>query len=195
VNICYVTGLGWKRQHEIVHQFSLNDRRQLPLTGIPLGAIQEGFGWIDLYGRELGALSWPLDGDEKAPYPFYDRWGDSFNLSTEFVAVHQAREIAYLAWLMAQSSVKTQAWRSASAQIAGLPKKPAAKSRSNLTLNAGALPLEKARIVWEASAGESQIGNTFSFTPTNAGPAWVEAEAQLPDGRRVFAVTNFSAAR
>ena len=31
-----------------------------------------------------------------------------------------------------------------------------------------------------------------TFTPTKPNPAWIEAEAQLPDGRRVFAVTNFS---
>jgi hypothetical protein len=193
-NVCYITGLGWKRQHEIVHQYTLNDRRQIPITGIPLGAIQAGFGWLDLYGKELGALSWPPDGDEKAPYPIYDRWGDSFNLSTEFVAVCQSREIACLAWLMAQSPLKNQPWRAAPAQVVGLPKNPTAKSKVDLTVTT-ALPLDKARIVWEASAGEPQIGNGFSFTPTNSGPAWVEAEVQLPDGRRMFGVTNFNVAR
>ena len=195
-NVCYITGLGWKRQHEIVHQYTLNDRRQIPLTGIPIGAIQAGFGWVEFYGKELGALSWPMDGDERAPYPLYDRWGDSFNLSTEFVAVYQARELAYLSWLMAQSSIKTQAWRSASAQIVGLSKTPTMKEKAQLTLNTTTnFPLASARIVWEAGMGEPMVGNTFTFAPTNSGQNWVEAEAQLPDGRRVFAVTNFHVGR
>jgi len=32
----------------------------------------------------------------------------------------------------------------------------------------------------------------FSFAPEKPGPSWVEAEAQWPDGRRVFAVTHFT---
>ena len=40
------------------------------------------------------------------PIPIYDRWGDSFNLSTEFVTVNQARSLAYLAWLMARTPLK-----------------------------------------------------------------------------------------
>jgi hypothetical protein len=192
-NACYLTGLGWKRQHELVHQYTLNDRRQIPITGVPISAIQAGFGWIEFYGKELGALSWPLDGDERAPYPVYDRWGDSFNISTEFVAVHQARGIAYLAWLMAQSPMKTQAWHSVSAQIVGLPATPTSKAKSDLTLvTATNVPLASARIVWEASSGDAQIGSTFAFATATNGPAWVEAEAQLPDGRRVFAATNFT---
>jgi len=34
VNVGYVTGLGWKRQREIVNQYSWNDRRVLPPSGI-----------------------------------------------------------------------------------------------------------------------------------------------------------------
>jgi len=34
---------------------------------------------------------------------------------------------------------------------------------------------------------------TFTFTPTRAGTHWIEAEAQFPDGRRLFATTNFTA--
>jgi len=80
VNITYVTGLGWKRQREVVHQWAQNDRRVLPPTGIPLGNIQGGFGWLEHYKRELGLLTFPPDSAEASPYPFYDRWGDR-NLS------------------------------------------------------------------------------------------------------------------
>ena len=76
---------------------------------------------MDKYGKELGELSFPPDGDAGAPYPFYDRWGDSFNFSTEFVIVNQARSLAYLAWLMARTPLKNQPWKSAIARIAGLP--------------------------------------------------------------------------
>jgi hypothetical protein len=48
VNINYLTGLGWKRQREIVDQYAQNDRRILPPTGIPVGNIQGGFGWLHL---------------------------------------------------------------------------------------------------------------------------------------------------
>src|SRR5438067_10240093 len=83
VNISLLTGVGEKRQREIVHQYAQNDRRTLPPSGIPLGNIQAGFAYLNNYKTELGALCFPLDGASTAPYPFYDRWGDSFNVTTE----------------------------------------------------------------------------------------------------------------
>src|ERR1041384_1950225 len=111
VNVCYLTGLGWKRQHEIVHHYAMNDRRVLPPSGLPIGNVQAGFGWLDHYKQELGALSFPPDGAPESPYPFYDRWGDSFNLNTEFVIVNQARGLAALAFLMARTGLKDQIGR------------------------------------------------------------------------------------
>src|SRR5262249_34402361 len=61
VNACYITGLGWKRQREVVHHFAMNDRRSLPPDGIPIGNIQAGFMWLDNYKAELRALSYPPD--------------------------------------------------------------------------------------------------------------------------------------
>jgi hypothetical protein len=183
VNVSYLTGIGWKRQRETVNQYALNDRRVLPPSGIPLGNMQAGFGWLEFYGKELGELSFPADGDERSPYPFYDRWGDSFNLSTEFVILNQARGLGYLAWLMAQTPLKSQAWKSAPAQIT------AARAGEKVTavLSAPGLDLTKARIVWEAAGQEPAFGKTFSFIPAR-GDSWIEAEALLPDGRRVFGV-------
>ncbi|HWF20496.1 MAG TPA: glycoside hydrolase family 9 protein, partial [Verrucomicrobiae bacterium] len=117
VNICYLTGLGWKRPQEIVHQYSQNQRRALPPDGIPIGNLQAGYSWISQYQNELTALSFPSDGDETAPYAFYDRWADTFNLTTEFVILNQGRSLAYLAWLMARTPLKNQPWRSADARI------------------------------------------------------------------------------
>lgn len=194
VNVTYLTGVGWKRQREIVHQYAQNDRRVLPPSGIPLGNIQGGFGWLDFYQKELGALSFPSDGSETDPYPFYDRWGDSFNLSQEFVIINQARALAYLSWLMAESNIKTQAWKAASAQITAVPNATASSIPPGGTafqLVSSGLDLSNARIVWEAAEREPLFGKTFTFTPASK-TNWIEAEAQLPDGRRVFAVTNLA---
>jgi len=192
INVTFLTGLGYKRQREIVHQYAQNDRRILPPTGIPIGNIQAGFGWLELYQKELGNLSFPSDSDEQSTYPFYDRWGDSFNLSTEFVIINQARSLAYLAWLMAQTSLKSQPWKSVSAQITGLPAKVSSGINVSVQLFAPNLDLHEARVVWEASGHEPAFGNSLSFSPSK-GAQWIEVEAQLPDGRRVFGVTNFTA--
>jgi len=202
VNLCYVTGLGWKRQREIVQHYAMNDRRVLPPSGIPLGNLQAGFAWLDLYQQELGALSFPPDGAKEAPYPIYDRWGDSFNVQTEFVIVNQARSLATAAFVMAQTPLKGQPWRAIPAQIEW--RNPPAPSRSGPArmdgpactagLKVEGLELQNARIVWEARDHEPDFGSTFTFTPATAGPLWIEAEAQCVDGRRVFAVTNLPAA-
>jgi hypothetical protein len=191
VNVTYLTGLGWKRQRDIVDQYAENDRRVLPPTGIPLGNVQGGFGWMELYGQELGALSFPADSDEKAPYPIYDRWGDSFNLSQEFVIPNQARALAYLSWIMGRGPLKAQPWKAVAGQITGIPVRVADGQPLSATVSAPGIDLSKARIVWEARDQEPAIAKTFSFIPAHSGAQWLEAEAQLPDGRRVFAVTNF----
>jgi len=191
VNVAYLTGLGWKRQRDIVDQYAENDRRVLPPSGIPLGNIQGGFGWLQLYGKELGELSFPLDGDENAPYPIYDRWGDSFNLTQEFVIPNQARALAYLSWIMGRSPIRSQPWKAARATISGLPGRARSGETLSVGISAPGIDLSRARIVWEAGGQEPSFGKNFSFTPSNRDDEWLEAEAQLPDGRRVFAVTNF----
>ncbi len=200
VNVMYVTGLGWKRQRDIVHQYAQNDFRVLPPDGIPIGNIQAGFMWLDLYKRELGALSFPSDGDAAAPYPFYDRWGDSFNLSTEFVVLDLGCSLAATAWLLAQTPLKQQAWKPVAAQIdvrnAQAPTEAAPAPARSYTAALKPMPgteWQHARIVWEAQGQQPAFGPTFTFTPTNTGPQWVEADALLPDGRRFFAATNFTA--
>jgi hypothetical protein len=194
LNISFLTGVGWKRQREIVHQYAQNDYRVLPPSGIPLGNIEQQFYVVDTYGGELGALTFPSDDANNAPYPMYDRWADAFNVMTEFVVSQQSgRSVATAAWLMTMTNVKTQAWRSASAQITGLPaQRPVDQPVTNNLLVPG-LDLSQARIVWEALGQEPCLGRTFTFTPANIGINWVEVEAQWPDGRRVVAATNFFA--
>jgi hypothetical protein len=190
VNITYLAGLGWKRQREMVDQYEQNSRHVLPPTGLPFGNIQAGIGWLDLYQKEPGELSFPLDGDPAQPYPFYDRWSDSFNLSQEFVIVNQARALAYLAWIMAQTPLKNQPWKSAGAILTGLPETVAVKTTYTVTLSAPGLDWETARLVWETDGSDPTFGPSFSFTPATRGSHWIEAEAQGPDGRRAFAMTN-----
>ncbi len=193
VNVSYIAGLGWHRPQEIVHQYAQNDRRALPPSGIPIGALQDGFGWMDLYGRELGAECYPLDGAKENPYPIYDRWGDSFNLKTEFVIVNQARALATAAWLMAQSPLRDQPWRPVPAKIAGVPATLTVNQTVTARLQVAGLDFAQARIVWEARGQPPAFAREFTFAAHESGPQWIEAEAQWPDGRREFGAMEFTA--
>src|SRR5260370_30253953 len=190
VNVSYVTGLGWKRQHDIVHQYSQHARHVSHKDGVPLGNIQEGFVFVNTYGSELTELCYPSDNAGTAPYPYYDRWGDAFNVTTEFTVQQSVRELASIAWLAAQTSLKTQTWTYAAAQIQSPAGAPLQGSPVTVSLQVPGMDLNGARIVWEAQGADPAYGTSFTFTPTNYGSAWVEAEAQWPDGRRVFAATN-----
>ena len=193
VNVSYVAGLGWKRQHGIVSQWELNDIRGLPPSGIPIGNIQSDFGYLWDYAGELEELSFPSDGAATAPYPFYDRWGDSWNVTTEMVVLNQARGLGSLAFLAAQTPLGTQAWRAMPAQIIVPPGITPVGSNVTVSMQAPGLDLTTARITWEANGQQPAFGQTFTFAPHDNGPQWVEAEAQFPDGRRVFASNNFTA--
>jgi len=64
------------------------------------------FGYLNLYGGELEGLCFPSDdksGVPYAPYPYYDRWGDSWNVNAEMVVLNQARGLGTLAFLAAQA--------------------------------------------------------------------------------------------
>lgn len=190
VNVSFVEGLGWHRQRTIVSQFALNSRRVLPPSGLPVGNIIGGFDYLPLYQSELGALCFPSEGAATAPYPIYDRWGDSWIVETEQTIVNQARELATAAFLMAKTPLATQAWQYATAQIT-VPANVWAWTTTTAALQVAGMSLTNARVVWEATNQEPAFGTNFVFTPTNIGPQWIEAEAQWPDGRRAFAVTNF----
>jgi hypothetical protein len=200
LNVSYISGLGWKRQHGIVSQWELNDIRALPPSGIPVGNIQSEFDYLWDYGSLLENYSFPSDGAATAPYPFYDRWGDSWNVTTEMVVLNQARGLGSLAFLAAQTSLQTQAWQAVPAQLVVPSGVVPLGSNVTITMQAPGLDLTTARITWEANAiGSTQasqipaFGQTFTITPTVNGQWWVEAEAQFSDGRRVFASNSFTA--
>ena len=193
VNQMFVTGLGWKRQRELVDQYSENDRRMLPKDGIPIGNVEQGFVWVSTYGSELTELTFPNDNATAAPYPFYDRWGDAFNVTTEASSDDTVRNLATAAYLAAQTSLKTQSWTSASATINPPTDVVPVGQPTTLTWNVPGIDLSNAKIIWEGRDQEPAYGPTFTFTPANNGAQWVEAEAQLPDGRRIVASATFNA--
>lgn len=192
VNMMYVTGLGWKRQHEIVHQYAQNDRQLLPPSGLPLGSVQEGFAYLEPYKKELTELSYPSDGAKDDPYPFYDRWGDSFNVRTEFSIPIQGRSLGVLAWLMARSAVSHQGWRTASSAIVGLPKSARTGQKLTARVVATGMNVSDAQIIWESDMVPISTGENCTITPQTRGNHWVEAEAVWPDGRRVSAAWEIS---
>jgi hypothetical protein len=193
VNVTYLTGLGLKRQREIVSQRAQSDRRVLPETGVPLGNIQASFDYLQKYGAELGNLSYPSDNATTGPYPFYDRWSDTFNVTTEFITVNQARGSLATCFLATLTASATVPWTSVPAQIAIPAGVASLETPMTVTVQVPGMDIGSARIVWEARDQEPEFGSTFTFTPKTNGAQWVEVEIEWPDGRRSFAASTFMA--
>ncbi len=199
LNMTYVTGIGYKRQREVVSQYAWNDRRILPPAGLPQGNIRAGYGYLEAYFSpgtsysELPGLSFPSDVTGTAPYPYYDRWTDMIDTTTEFVVMDMARSLASLSFWMAQGDAAAQSWKPVAGQIVGLDAPIQADAPSTLSLSAPGIDLSNAQVLWEVRFLEPQFGNPATITPKFSGDHWIEAEAILPDGRRVVAVSNFVA--
>jgi hypothetical protein len=190
VNVCYLGGLGWKRQRDAVNQYSLNDRRKSPLSGEPIGNVENNFASLWTYpNNQIEGLVYPADSGNNQ-YPFYDRWGDSWNVQDEFVILNQARAYGSLCWLAAQTSLKTQSWKSLMGKITVTPV-DSSSGAVQFSLTAPGVDLSSAKIVWETRDSDPTMGQTFTFIPKVNDNQWVEAEATLPDGRRVFATNSF----
>jgi hypothetical protein len=180
-NAAMVTGLGWRRPREIVNQYAQNDRRVLPPTGIPVGDFTSGFTGYG-YGRDQESLSYPPDHPREGAYPMYDRWADTFNTTGEIVTALQARCLAAAAFLMAKTPLRTQRWRSVTARIVAGP------AAGSFEVGVPGLDLESAVVLWEAEGREPVFGRRLVLKSGEPAPAWIEVEAQWPDGRRAFAV-------
>jgi hypothetical protein len=108
------------------------------------------------------------------------------------VILNQARGLGTLSFLAAQTSLRTQAWHAVAGQISvptaglqvGVP--------AIVSLQAPGVDLSQARITWEMQGVEPCFGQTFTCTLKNSGSQSLQAEALLPDGRRIFATTNVS---
>ena len=193
VNVTYLTGLGTRRQREVVDQYAQNDRRVLPPSGIPIGNIQAAFQYMPGYGAALGAATYPSDNAPAGPYPFYDRWSDAYNVTTEFIAVNQARSLLVAAFLAGRTPAAGRPWKGARAVIS-VPN-GSVELHAPVTVRA-AVPgndISQARIVWEARDQEPAFGPTYVITPRSNGAQWVEAEVEWPDGRRAFGAASFRA--
>ncbi len=192
LNLCFLSGLGRKRPQVIVHQFANTDRRALPPTGLPLGNIQAGFEWLSLYGREPSAVTFPADDAPDGPFPFYDRWADMWNTTTEFITVNQARSLLALSALLPAVGPPATPWRAGTAQIIVPPAPVPVGTPVTLALRVADYDLRHARIVWEGQDQPPAFGPAYVVTPRTAGPQWVEVEIAWPDGRRVFATATFT---
>src|SRR5207247_10838018 len=118
----------------------------------------------------LEQLCFPSDESATAPYPFYDRLGDSWNVTAEFVILNSARSLASLGFLAAQTSLKTQAWRSIAGQISAPSSTVAVGAPVTVSLQAPGMDLTGARIVWEARDQEPAFdGPSQTFHPTQHG--------------------------
>ncbi len=193
LNMTFLTGIGWKRQRETVNQYAENDRRELPPSGIPLGSLCSKPPNIYNYKGELTALSYPSDTIVNGMHAPYDKWTDTFHTETEMVNPQQAHGLAATAFMMARTSIKNQAWKSATGTIVGLPSSIPAGEAISATLSVPGVDMSKASLVWEARDQAPTPASTFNFAAVNSGPQWVEVEALLPDGRRVFAKADFNA--
>ncbi len=193
VNVMYLTGLGLKRQRNIVDQFAVNSRRVLPPSGIPLGQVTAAFEYLPNYGPELSELSYPSDSGTAATYPYYDRWSDAYNVTQEFITVNQARSFMATALLASMTSSSKGAWSAPAATITVPSASVLLNAPVTLTLQVPGLDLAGARIVWEGRDQQPAFGSTYTFVPVNGGDQWVEAEVEWPDGRRAFAENDFQA--
>ena len=196
VNVSYLTGLGLKRQREIVNQYAKNDRRVLPPAGIPIGNIISSFGYLSNYGasgNELSKLSFPSDDGSSNVYAFYDRWTDVWNVGTEFITVNQARGLMAVTALTARTTSRIVPWKSATARIVVPTAVVPLDAPVTLTLDTTGLNLAGARILWEGRDQQPDYGATYAFTPRSTGEQWAEAEIVWPDGRRVVAAATFTA--
>ena len=193
VNVTYLTGIGLKRQRETVNQYARTDRRVLPPTGIPQGNIQCRFDPLDNYGSDLTTTVYPLDSATTSPYPFYDRWTDTWNVTTEFITVNQARSLLAMSAIATLTPAKSTAWTTATPVIAVPTTVVQVASPTTLSVTVPGMNLSNARIVWEARDQEPSFGATYTISPKNNGAQWVEVEIQWPDGRRVSAASTFMA--
>jgi hypothetical protein len=80
------TGLGRKRNIEVVGDVSTNDGIIEPVPGLPLGIGTPDFYWLSKYDREIGEGTYPDN------WPLMNRWYDGFNVQSEFTSPELIRE-------------------------------------------------------------------------------------------------------
>jgi hypothetical protein len=194
-NVCYLEGLGMKRQQQVVSQYAQNSRRVLAPSGFVVGQVTAAYEYLNEYGSLLSNLSYPTDSGNGVTYPYYDRWSDAYNVTNEQITVNLARSMISVGFLASLTNVSGNAWVAPSNASIALPSSAATLGQpAQLTVSVPGQDMTNARIVWEARDQSPAFGSTFSDTPVNVGDQWVEAEVEWPDGRRAFAIGDFQAA-
>jgi hypothetical protein len=202
VNVSFVTGLGWKRQRQIVSQYANfpdYDFRFLPPSGVPLGNISyrsedsctfDSFFYPpsgDCSGGQHACVqnSTPCSGSSS--FALYDRWGDYHNVNREFVSYQTAKALGAAVYLHGLSGATYQSWRKANGTINVLSG-GTLNATTTVRLDCSDVDLNQAQIVWDAeSEDQPAFGRTFTIKPhSTVGENLVEAEAVMPDGRRIF---------
>jgi len=135
-------------QRDIVSQFAANDRRALPPSGIPLGNIVAASTGFRLTKASLARFVFHWTAAANAPYPFLRPLGRQLERADGTDVVNQARQLATAAFLMAKTSLVTQPWKSASAQII-IPAVVGISNSATATLNVPDL-IWPGALVWEA---------------------------------------------
>lgn len=95
------TGIGFKRNIEIVHNPSNYDRIIEPAPGIPNGIGSAGFYWLNQYAKTPGEGVFPQN------WPLMNRWYDGFNVNTEFTVDMSIRETLTLGFFAYVPNTKT----------------------------------------------------------------------------------------
>jgi hypothetical protein len=193
VNVSFLAGTGWRRQHEVVNQYThYGNWRVLPPTGTDSGNLQTDFDASENRTYTpgiLASLTYPdQSSTTSAKYPVYDRWADAYNLTTEFITRRVANGMVTMALIAAQTSLTNQPWHFTNCSMT-LSTNHSYSSPVDATLHLTETNLNGIRVVWEVQGMEPVFGSnlTYRFTPTTEGTNFVEAEVQWPDGRRAFA--------
>jgi hypothetical protein len=204
-NVSFIPGLGWKRQRAVVSQYAWNDDRVWPPSGNPIGNVAFQFE-PDVHNYYLNSIYFPPqavpEGEPKQnSFALYDRWADAYNITTEFVIPQTGRALAVAALIAAEKQPnRAQVWGSsqitaAAGTIDFQNGNPALhtpiRARLNATVAGAPLSTFNPMIVWDIPGEEPAFGQDYTFTITNIGERKVEAEAVLPDGRRVFGAKTF----
>lgn len=188
LNRTFVTGWGTQSPLHPVSQIDANDSHVLPPSGTLVGCLQTGTSWLSLYGSQLSRFTYPADGlTNELRYPLYDRHTDVFNTLTEATVVEQGAGIAVTAAVLAEQAIATDAGRATAAQILGIPVHWPVGTTATLRLDNSETDLTTASITWEWPDGWQSKSPTLEFRRESPAALSIDAEALLPDGRRVYA--------